>query len=175
MIGAARKRTLTLAVAPTTRGFGWAVFDGPLSLLDWGSVFARSEKNLRSVRKFERLLDDLQPEAVVMEEPSSRLTRSKRVHELQQLLTSSARLKLIAVETYRAEQVKSCFAAYGAQHHHEIAEAISRQFPELVHKLPRKRAAWMTTDQRMGLFLAVALALTHFLVGGNEATDAMKR
>ena len=165
---------LTLGIAPTARGFGWAVFSGPLSLYDWGSVFVRSDKNLRCVKHFERMLDKLQPGFVVMEGPSTQVPRSRRVAELHRLLKSSAFLKTVEVATYRRDQVQHCFAAVQAQSRFEIAEAIARSFPDLAHKVPRKRAAWMSEDRRMAIFTAAALVLTHFHTEGNEFLQRLK-
>jgi Holliday junction resolvasome RuvABC endonuclease subunit len=172
----ARRPTLarTLGIAPTTRGFAWVAFSGPLSLYDWGSVFVRSDKNLRCVQHFERLLDKLQPELVVMEAPSTQVLRTRRVEELQRLLKSSAFLKNVDVATYRKDQVQHCFATVGAQSRYEIAEAVARNVPDLAHKIPRKRAAWMSEDRRMAIFTAAALVLTHFHIDGNEFVEGMK-
>ena len=43
---------------------------------------------------------------------------------------------------------------------HEIALAIAQAFPELTSRLPRKRRPWMSEDESMNVFDAVALALT---------------
>jgi len=174
MSASPRPVALTLGIAPSYRGFGWAAFTGPLSLYDWGSVYVRSEKNLRSVRHFERLLDRLQPECVVIEEPSAKVQRSSRVRELHHLLKSSAYLKQVEVATYRRDQVQSCFASVGAHSQQEIAEAIARHFPDLAHKVPRKRTAWMSEDRRMAIFAAVALVLTHFQIDGTDFLESMK-
>jgi Holliday junction resolvasome RuvABC endonuclease subunit len=165
---------LTLGIAPTTRGYGWAAFNSPLNVYDWGLVFVRSDKNLRCVKHFERLLDRLQPELVVMEEPSRQVFRTKRVLELHRLLKSVAHLKQIEVATYRRDQVQSTFAMVGAHSQQEIAESIARHFPDLAHRVPRRRSAWMGEDRRTGLFAAVALVLSHFHIGGSQLVESMK-
>jgi len=165
---------LTLGISPTKRGFGWVAFDGPLSLFDWGSVFVRGEKNLNCVRYFEGLLDRLPVELLVMEEPSAKVHRSDRVSALQGLLRSSALLRNVEVATYRRDQVQRCFSVVAAQSQQEIAEAIARLFPDLAHKVPRKRSAWMGEDRRMAIFSAVALVLTHFQIDGTDFVESMK-
>lgn len=40
-----------------------------------------------------------------------------------------------------------------------VAEAVVKLFPDLASKLPPRRSAWLPEDPRMGLFLAVAVAV----------------
>ncbi len=49
---------------------------------------------------------------------------------------------------------------------HEIARAVAELFPELSHRLPPRRKAWMSEDERMGIFDAASFALT--VLGGLE-------
>jgi hypothetical protein len=44
---------------------------------------------------------------------------------------------------------------------YSIAEALAQQFPELAKKLPPHRKAYMSQDERMAIFDALALAVTH--------------
>jgi len=165
---------LTLGIAPTTRGFGWVAMKDPLSVYDHGAAYARSEKNLRCVEYFERLVDRLQPELIIMEGPSPRVFRSKRVLELHRLLTSSALLRRIEVRTYRRPQVHSVFATMGAQSLQDIAEVVVGRLPDLELRLPRRRSTWSCEDRRMGRFFAAALVLTHFHLDGLDAIEGMK-
>lgn len=57
------------------------------------------------------------------------------------------------------EDVREEFKASGATKH-EIAAAISRQFPELAQKLPPKTKLWASEPQRMNIFDAMSFALT---------------
>ena len=48
------------ASVPTARGFGWALFEGPLVPFDWGTVdIARGDKNARAIARFEQLLKSI--------------------------------------------------------------------------------------------------------------------
>jgi hypothetical protein len=44
-----------LAIAPSTRGFGFAVLEGEASLVDWGVKTAKGDKNKQSLAKVEKL------------------------------------------------------------------------------------------------------------------------
>jgi hypothetical protein len=166
--------SLTLGVALTRQGFSWIAFDGPLHIYNWNSPSPRDDKNRKCVREFERLIDRLQPELIVLEDLTLETFRSKRVLQLHQLFLASAREHHIDIVCYRREHVRSCFSTVGATTHQEIAEAIARQFPDLSHRIPRKRRSWECSGRRLGLFCAAALVLTHFHWSGSDFTDTLK-
>jgi hypothetical protein len=83
---------LVLAVFPSTSGFGYAVFEGPRSLIDWGVKGARSpQKSLDSLQKIRQLTASYRPDVVVLEDydgPGSR--RAKRIRNLINLMAAHA-------------------------------------------------------------------------------------
>jgi len=164
---------LTLGITPDTRGFGWAAFDGPFSAYDFGMVFVRSNKNERCIRHFERLLDRLEPELVVMEDPS-RGFRSGRMRDLHRSLRASTMRREIDLATYSRDDVLRCFETVDARTNQEIAEAVAKQVQGLAHKLPRKRQAWASEDRRLVLFGAAALVITHFHTGNGDVRRRVK-
>lgn len=157
---------LTLGVAPTTRGFAWIAFSGPLHPYDWGMVFVRSDKNERCLRHFERLLDRIEPTVVVMEKATTKVFRSGRMQELHRSWRLTALKRDIEVATYGRGSVQACFEVLGARTNQEIAEVIARHVQDLAHKLPRKRVAWRSEDRRLALFGAAALVIAHFHFSG---------
>jgi RNase H-fold protein (predicted Holliday junction resolvase) len=60
-----------LAIDPTHRGFGYAVFEGPDLLVDWGERNIWGQKNAGSVEAVARLIERYQPDILVLEDPSS--------------------------------------------------------------------------------------------------------
>src|SRR5213596_3920506 len=81
------KRVLALDVRP--RSFGYAVFEGPTLLLDWGVQSFRHGRNAVRIplgTKIAALLEDFQPAVVVAKEPPSRKkvnrARTRKVLEL---------------------------------------------------------------------------------------------
>jgi hypothetical protein len=75
------------------------------------------------------------------------------------LLAGHAAARHLIVVTVTRESVRRLFAPTGTTKF-EIALAITKTFPELASRLPRKRKPWMSEDERMNLFDAVAFALT---------------
>jgi len=174
MTGRTRPSSLILGIATVTRGFGWVAFDSPFNAYDWNLVFVRSDKNVRCIRQFERLLDRLEPDLIVIEDSPAKAVRSRRMTALHRLLKASAALRDIEVAVYARGDVQSCFATVGARTNQEIAEAVARQVQGLALKLPRKRHAWTGEDRRLALFGAAALVMTHFHHGGKEFLQGLK-
>ena len=53
---------VTFGVHATSHGFGWAAFEGPFTLHDWGTCRAHTNKNDMSMRRFEKLIERLKPD-----------------------------------------------------------------------------------------------------------------
>jgi hypothetical protein len=150
---------LICAIYPSTRGFGYAVFEEPYALLDWGVKVVRSrQKNLASLKKVRELLAFYRPDVLVLENYQGRGSRrAKRIQTLINLMTAHAAEERIAVASYSRSEVR---ASFGLTTKREIAEAIVREFPELGPRLPPIRKIWMSEDTRMNIFDATALAMT---------------
>jgi hypothetical protein len=152
---------LVCAIYPSTKGFGYAFFEGTHSLIDWGvKSVRRRQKNLSSLRKVRELLAFYRPDALVLEDYQGRGSRrTKRIQTLINLITAHATEKRIAIASYSRSEVRACFAVTTKR---QIAEAIVREFPELEPRLPPIRKIWMSEDARKGIFDAAALAMTFF-------------
>ena len=150
-----------LAVFPSSRGFGYAVFEGPKSLVDWGVKGVRTtQKNFESLRKIRELLAFYRPDVLVLEDyegPGSR--RAKRIQTLINLMAAHAHQEGMATAFFSRGEVRACFGLIAKR---QIAEAIARKFPELEPRLPPVRKIWMSEDRRMSMFDAVSLAVTFF-------------
>jgi hypothetical protein len=161
MIHTRSNAELVLAVFPSTRGFGYAVFEGPDSLVDWGVKAVRSgQKNLECLRKVRELLAFYRPDALVLEDYQGRGSRrAKRIRMLINLMAAHATEERIPAASYSRSEVR---ASFGLTTKRRIAEAIVREFPELEPRLPPVRKIWMSEDVRMSIFDAAALAMTFF-------------
>jgi hypothetical protein len=152
---------LICAIYPSTRGFGYAIFEGRNSLVDWGVKAIRSrQRNLASLRSARELLAFYRPDALVLEDYQGRGSRrAKRIRTLINLMTAHAREVRIPTAAYSRSDLR---ASFGVTTKREIAEAIVRDFPELEPRLPPVRKIWMSEDVRMNIFDAAALAITFF-------------
>ena len=160
-----RPGTLVLGIAPTTRGFGYAVFESIRLPVDWGVKEIRVDKNRQSLTRAAELFDRIKPATLVLEDWWAAGRRSVRVRALLRALGRSACRQGIAVHGYSREAVCSVFATHGARSKDDMAAAIVRQVPELAACLPRRRRLWQSERYGMAVFEAVALVMTHYANG----------
>lgn len=161
-----------IAFFPTTHGFGFAVFEGPSELVDWGAREVRGGRREEFLAKIEALLSWHRPDVVVLENYAGEGSkRGKRIQALIRSIAKRAAKLDVKVASYSRGLIRQCFLRYQARTKHEIAEVIAREFPELELRLPPKRKPWMSEHYRMSMFDAAALALTHFFFGSADNGD----
>ena len=152
-----------LAVDPSTRGFGFAVLEGPERLVDWGVKETKVDKNKRTLKLVEDLIDRYQPTVIVVEDYEGK--GSRRCRRIQGLINDISKLaakRNIKVRSFSRVKVKQAFSESGASNKYEIAVTIANRFPELAPRLPRFRKPWMSEDYRMSIFDAVAFGIAFF-------------
>ncbi len=150
-----------LAIAPSTRGFGYAVLEGHKELVDWGVKSVTGDKNARSIEKVEELIAHYNPHVMVLEDTLAKGSRrSARIQALTKRLIAVAESRTIKVALFSQKQIRRVFFTDDRGTKHALAEIIAERFPEeLGFRLPPKRRPWMSEDYRMAIFDAVALAL----------------
>lgn len=117
-----------------------------------------TERFLRRVSKF---IDFYEPTIVVLRNLEGHTRRWKQAHELVEAITKFAREKGLPVHSYSRNQVRDAFEVHGTKTKHEIAQKIITWTPVLSKHEPKPRKLWLPEDHRMGIFDAVALAITH--------------
>jgi hypothetical protein len=151
-----------IAIAPTSRGFGFAVFGAPARLLDWGVKEARSDKNRLATQKVGRMIRDIKPAVVVIENwVHASCRRSARVRTLLVDVAVLASKSGSTAMVYSRHHVRQAFGKSGKSKD-AIAAAIAAQLPALRPWLPPKRRIWESEHHSMAIFEAAALAMTHF-------------
>jgi hypothetical protein len=155
---------LVLSIYLTARGFAYAVFEAPLSPIDWGAkTLVGPRKNPRCLERILSLVEQYQPDTLVIQECSEKDSeRSARIRRLYRTTEALARSHTIDVHRYSRSQIRQCFAKLGATTKYEIAHAISKLIPAFAHRLPPVRRTWMSEDPRMSLFDAASLTFTFF-------------
>jgi hypothetical protein len=155
------KNQRVLGVAPSTRGFGFAVIEKEC-LIDWGiKCVSAGNKNPESLVKFDNLIEVYQPAVIVLEDHSGNGSRrSERIRKLGQEMRSSANAHRMKVKVLSRREVRKIFFAEPKGTKHCLAEMLTKRFPEeLSSRLPRKRRPWESESHGMGIFEAVGLAL----------------
>lgn len=155
--------TRVLALDPCSKGFGFAVLEGPESLVDWGVKSASGDKNPACLKRVGELISLYQPDVVVVEDviraPSR---RGPRVTQLIREIEALCDKKRVRYRRIAPAKIKAAFGLTKNSTKDEIASAVANHFPELRPRLPRPRKPWMGEDERMSIFDAVALALASF-------------
>jgi hypothetical protein len=152
--------TRILAIYLNSRGFGFAVLEGPNRLVDWGVVYVRGGNRRRVLSKIAAIVNRYEPDRLVTEHPKKSPHRGIRVRRLLTALLDFATEKRIPGTGLSRAHVRQVFSQSNATTKQEIARAIADHFPELQHRLPPARKPWMSEDARMAIFDAVALALS---------------
>jgi hypothetical protein len=162
-------RGLVLAIHPTSRGFGWALFENPLVPVDWGIASVKAKRTTRSLARFEKLLNRYEPEVVAFEQFEDRPSRrNRRIQDLCRRMIAMASTRGMLTPIYSRDTIRECFEASGARTRRNIALSIADQIEVFRHRLPRERKRWDSEDVRQSLFDAVALALTYFAVSHKD-------
>jgi hypothetical protein len=158
------KNNLSLAIAPSSRGFGFAVLEGE-GLVDWGVKSVTGDKNVGTMKQAEKMIAHYKPGVLVLQDASAKGSRrSPRIRNLTKKIIAMATSRKMKVALFSSDQVIQAFFIDGKGTKYTIAKILAIRFrEELGPRLPPKRKDWESEDYRMGIFDAVALALARQL------------
>jgi hypothetical protein len=155
------KTVRILAVAPLSRGLGYAVMEGPDKLVACGNKAILRDKNAGSLAWVNRFNKFYQPDVLVLPNVTAADTRrAARIKTLHRKIVAWAGKEQIKVRLISVTQVrgKSLGDAKGTKF--AVAQTLAENFPvELGKRLPPKRRPWMSEDPRMDIFDAAGLAV----------------
>ena len=167
----ATKKDLVLAIHPTSRGFGWVVFEGSLAPVDLGVAYAKQNRHTRLLARFERLLNRYEAAVLVLEQFDDKTNTGERIQQFCRAAVDLAQCRGTEVRVLRHSRVKTCFASMGAVTRMEIAQAVGQRLEMFRTRLPHVRKRWQSDDGKMGLFNAAAAAITYFSMDGGQADE----
>lgn len=150
-----------LAIDPTTKGFGFAVLEGPSRLIDWGVRRAMAtNRNAAAVAAVVQLMRWYEPSTLTVEDCRCCSARRRvRVQELAQDLMGLADRTGLRCLCVPWIDVRTKIGESRDATKEQIAARLVARFPELARHLPPHRKPWMSPDARLSIFTAVALAL----------------
>jgi Holliday junction resolvasome RuvABC endonuclease subunit len=157
---------LVLAVHPTSRGFGWVLFEGPMAADLWAIATPKqSEYGPWCMKHFEKLLNQYHPKAIVLESggPSDKV-KVVRAELLSQNMRGFAANRDIDVYLYSRAEVGTALVSDENATRRTIVESVADLLPILRDRLPSKRRRWDSEDGRRCLFDAVALGIAHYRI-----------
>ncbi len=174
--------TRVLAIDPTTKGFAYAVLEGPNFPLDWGlTEVDPKRKNALCLERVNRLIARYLPDVLVLEACGGKGShRSPRVQSLNQGIEEFASKRGVRTRTFSRGQIREIFVALGKPTKRLIASEIARCLPELAPRLPRFRneprprglRLYEREADRMSIFDAASLAVTYFAAKGKRSKAA---
>jgi len=146
-----------------SRRFGYVIFEGPQTLLDWGIRTYAEEKR----SSLERRLNDLQsmfaPSVILVRKAVERNRISQLMIRLAlRTLTVFAKRTLITVFLVDESSLRAFFSREAKLNKHDIARMIADRFPELSWRLPPKRKPWQSEPTRQSIFDAASLGVFYF-------------
>lgn len=149
-----------LAIAPSSRGFGYALMEGMHRLIDWGVKSVKGDKNDRALAQVADLISHYKPTHVALEDFNAPgIRRASRIQALVADIIALSEGAGINVKLHSRKQIMKVFSEEGGKTKQSIAEELARRYPnELGFRVPRRRKPWMSQDYRMDIFDAVALA-----------------
>jgi hypothetical protein len=153
---------LVLAIAPSSRGFGYVIFADRGTPVDWGVKEIRADKNRSALLKIEEMLRRIVPASLVIEDWEHKTCRrSLRVKLLLKQAADLAEAQRVQGACYSRQHVRQFFRPMGKSKD-AIAAAIVKEIPAFRPWLPRKRRIWDSERHSMAIFEAAALALVHY-------------
>lgn len=145
-----------LGLASTIRGFAYSLTEGPGCLVDVGNRETPT-KGPRLDRSIDLVLLESRPLFVAVEHMSGQ--KQERFRRFSDAVVGCCETHEIKVITVRREDLlKASDLTDGTKW--DVAEAMARRFPEIAHKLPERRKEWKSEDDRLGIFTALASALS---------------
>jgi GTPase len=154
--------------------FGYALFEGPKRLLDWGaSAIAPGSADsvaIATVRKrIAFLLKIGLPTVVVVKQPrrNSRNDASTRASIVKAILREAAACQ-IPVRFIDREEIQQAFRIFRGSTKDEIAATLVDIFPELLARLPPPRKVWQTEHHAMIVFDAIATGFAYWQRNGAQ-------
>ena len=152
-----------LGFHPSSRGFGYALFENEQTPFDWGCIDADGDKNASALARLRKLLDKYRPAVLAMEtfdDPESR--RKSQVRALCRAVVALAKSRKIAVHLHSRVKIGAALGQTGVRSREVIAAAVADMAPMLRPQLPKHRRAWESERSAMAMFCAAACALADY-------------
>jgi len=153
-----------LSIAPTTRGFGYAVLEGENSLVAYGGktvTTKKRNKTNRSLALIEKMIIQYRPDVLVLYDVRAKgIYRHPRIKELHRLVVKLAKRHKLKTAAISGGDVRRLLLGDLKGTKHGAAELLAKRFPdELASRLPTMRKCGHNEDRRMDIFDAVGLVV----------------
>lgn len=152
-----------LGIYPNSYGFGFALMQGALTVIDKGMIKIKPACNTEAMSKIKELIEKYEPQRIILEDfESNRLGKSARVKQLIRSIQSYLKAKDIPVSLYSREQIRLVFDIWNAKTRYEIAEVIAHNIPKLKMLFFDKPKYPKSEAYSSALFDAVSICICHY-------------
>ena len=161
-----------LALDLRTRQFGYAVFEGPKQLLDWGRRAypgGDSGANLAGSRVAELLRMSHPSVVVVQKERRTGVHNASEMALIVNAIRREAADRSTPICYVTPENIKAAFRISKVKTKDERAYTLAHIFPELLWKIPPKRKTWKREHPRMMVFDAIAAGFAYWQRNGTHS------
>lgn len=154
--------------------FGYALFEGPKRLLDWGaSAIAPGSTDRTAIttasKRIASLLEFGLPAAVVVKCPHRNSQKSATsMSPIVKAILREAAARRIPVSLMGREEIQQAFRMFRGSTKDEIASILVQIFPELLVRLPPKRKVWQSERHAMIVFDAIATGFAYWQREGTQ-------
>jgi hypothetical protein len=155
-----------IAVDLRSQQFGYAVFDGPERLLDYGGGQLRPGGKAGSIlaaRRIRQLMKLFTPSAIAVKRPDRRVEASHPgIRIIANAIRREASQHLIPCRLLARNEIRQAFSTFSAGNKYEIAAVLAQMFPELLSRLPADREPGDCEHPRMVVFDAISVGFTYW-------------
>ena len=156
-----RRRVLILDLR--SRRFGYVIFEGPHTLLDWGIRTYTEGKHSSLGRRLNDLKSMFAPSVILVRNAVERNPIGQAAIRLAlHNLMAFAKRALVTVLLIDESSRRGFFSREAKVNKHDIARMMAAQFPELSWRLPPKRKPWQSEPTRQSIFDAASLGVFYF-------------
>jgi len=145
-----------LALSLDWQGLGFAAFDGPNDLIDFGTRNFRRKVKIPLETKMLLLLDANQPDVLVVATPTT-VARKKIATKIARV----AKAEKIPLVFVSGADIRKAFAPVN-QSKYQIAHGIAQRYPELQFRLPSARKAYQSEKFGITIFEVAAAGLVYY-------------
>jgi hypothetical protein len=162
-----------MAMDLRSRRFSYVVFEGPHTLLDWGTrTYSLGDRSL-----IEERLSGLQsmfaPSTILVRKPAElHRIRQTMIRPSFHVLKIFARRVLITVRLIDDSALRGFFSSDAKVNKYDMARMVAERLPELSWRLPPKRKPWQTEPTRQSIFDAASLGVFYFAQEAKEELTA---
>ena len=160
-----------VAIELRSQQFGYAIFEGPKQLLDYGGGQLRPGGKagaVQAARRIGQLIKLFTPSTVVVKRPDQHVaTGYPGIRLMANAIRRQASAHVIPFQFIGRDEIEEAFRIFNVGNKHEIATVLTQIFPELLWKLPAKRKLGDPEHPRMVLFDAISVGLTHWQQNGS--------